>query len=539
MCLFLNIEENGKKDRSTASKEKREVTEKKTKSIKNVETEKENELQGKTNAADKTNVLENAKATVASPAVVESAKKSIVTVAEVHNTSESKEASAENSKAIIAETPDLKNDIKDPNQTEVVQKSNTVQPSAVDQNVSDPTKPTESSANKTTEQTSAQESKPVESVGAAPLPDQDAKDEKKEKEEKKQEAATETKTVEESSQEKPDDTSAKVATDITIQADDQISAKKDQASAMPDSETAKAAQDVTTEQNDGTKSTENAAEPNKTSQSDDNKAKDQTDETNQAEKKGDAVDDAKSNVDASKSFQVLPIENQQSDNLNQEIDDTGNLELPKPPTETIRKTSFTVLKSDESIDDILAGMDENQNKEMKSETGTKTLTRPKSFKILKSHDPSGEDIILHQSSDQETGGNENFEDYLNRNLTYGGKYSDSELVKSDSHFNGRRKKYKKRAKSVKQLTIVDGLSKDADSGFEPSPRTLRSSQKAQLTRAIYTASLPERPRVGDTVDGRSASSRFDQSRKPGDKSAVNMSTVSQTLQRNIRRYNLI
>lgn len=243
-------------------------------------------------------------------------------------------------------------------------------------------------------------------------------------------------------------------------------------------------------------------------------------------------DSKKANGDASKSFQVLPSENRQSDNLNQEIDDTGNLALPKPPTETIRKTSFTVLKSDESIDDLLAGMDENRNKEANTEAGDKPRTRPKSFKVLKSRDASGEDIILHQSSDQEAGGTGRFEDYLNKNLAhYGGKYSDSELMKSDGPFNGRRKKYKKRAKSVKQLTIVDGPNKDQDSGFEPSPRTMHS-QKIMSTRAIYTATLPERPRVGDIIDGRSASS---QQRKLGDKNAVNMTTVSQTLQRNIRR----
>lgn len=249
------------------------------------------------------------------------------------------------------------------------------------------------------------------------------------------------------------------------------------------------------------------------------------------------ADESEPTNDTSKSFQVLPIENQISDKqTNQEQDDTGNLSPPKP-TETIRKTSFTVLKSDESITDLMVGLEENLTHELDNGKKEKPLSRPKSFKVLNAHDASGEDIILHQSSDQETAGNENDDEYLNGIAAQrSGKYSDSELMKMDGQLNGRRKKYKKRAKSVKQLTIVDGSqqSKDQDSGFEPSPRTILS-QKMSATRTIYTASLPERPRVGDIVDGRSMSSRYEQ-RKPGDKNAVNMSTVSQTLQRNIRRF---
>lgn len=252
-----------------------------------------------------------------------------------------------------------------------------------------------------------------------------------------------------------------------------------------------------------------------------------------------ANDTPKHSIDSSKSFQVLPnTEHKSSDNQNQD-NDTGNLD---PPTEVIRKTSFTVLKSDESIDDLLLGLANEHEQAAASEHvahDAKHPTRPKSFKVLNARDASGEDIILHQSSDQETGGIDNDDEYSARNFAArSGKYSDSELMKFDGQLNGRRKKYKKRAKSVKQLTILDASlhNKDQDSGFEPSPRTLRS-QKASTIRSIYTANLPERPRIGDTVDGRSMlSTRHETQRKPGDKNAVNMSTVSQTLQRNIRRY---
>lgn len=256
--------------------------------------------------------------------------------------------------------------------------------------------------------------------------------------------------------------------------------------------------------------------------------------------------------DASKSFQVLPNSgesNANATNNNQGNDDTdSNLMPPKPATETIRKTSFTVLKSDESADDILGVVDDsNQNAPVKSVKVT--LPRPKSFKVLSEMDASGADILLQQSSDQEKSGNEDDDDYLNGNAlaNRSGKYSDSELIKFDGNANGRRKKYKKRAKSsVRQLSIGNAtmaggsnqslnkqLSRDQDSGFEPSPRAMRTIKAS--TKSIYTAPLPERPRVGDVIDSRSCSSRFEQ-RKPGDKNAVNMSTVSQTLQRNIRRF---
>lgn len=265
-----------------------------------------------------------------------------------------------------------------------------------------------------------------------------------------------------------------------------------------------------------------------------------------------AATNATKTDDASKSFQVLPVGGETTTNTNTNNqgneDAGGGLMPPKAPTETIRKTSFTVLKSDESMDDILGVVDENKNASVK--TAKTTLPRPKSFKVLGAMDASGEDILLQPSSDQEKSGNEGDDDYLNGNALAdqrSGKYSDSELIKFDGNANGRRKKYKKRAKSsMRQLSIAndptgDGSnqslnkqqSRDQDSGFEPSPRAMRTIIKPS-TKSIYTAPLPERPRVGDVIDSRSCSSRFEQ-RKPGDKNAVNMSTVSQTLQRNIRR----
>lgn len=244
--------------------------------------------------------------------------------------------------------------------------------------------------------------------------------------------------------------------------------------------------------------------------------------------------------ESSKSFQVLPG-NEPGDTVSQEQKNTGNLE-PPTDTEPVRKPSFTILKSDESIDDILADNEENQSSHVSTTSALiSPINRPKSFKILNALHPDGDDIVLQQSSDHERSGND--DDYLNESNLINqrtGKYSDSELIKYDEHLNGRKKKYKKRAKSVKTVTVVgDSLqNKDQDSGFEPSPRAIRPSKFVPSTRLIYTAALPERPRATDILDGRSCSSRLEK-RKPGDKYAVNMSQVSQSLQRNIRRYDAI
>ncbi|XP_052863840.1 uncharacterized protein LOC128270477 [Anopheles cruzii] len=76
-------------------------------------------------------------------------------------------------------------------------------------------------------------------------------------------------------------------------------------------------------------------------------------------------------------------------------------------------------------------------------------------------------------------------------------------------------------------------SKDQDSGFEPSPQAVRSKPTV-FERPTHTATLPRRSAF-TMIEERAVSSRPD-GRKPGDKSAVNMTTVQQSIHRNIRRY---
>ncbi|XP_052562273.1 inversin isoform X1 [Culex pipiens pallens] len=98
----------------------------------------------------------------------------------------------------------------------------------------------------------------------------------------------------------------------------------------------------------------------------------------------------------------------------------------------------------------------------------------------------------------------------------------------------KKRKLKKKSRSKEGDDDAQN-SKDQDSGFEPSPQSLRSKSTV-FDRPTSTAVLSKRPPAFTMLEeGRAASSRPD-GRKPGDKNAVNMTTVQQSIQRNIRRY---
>jgi hypothetical protein len=71
-------------------------------------------------------------------------------------------------------------------------------------------------------------------------------------------------------------------------------------------------------------------------------------------------------------------------------------------------------------------------------------------------------------------------------------------------------------------------SKDQDSGIEPSPRAQRSKIPGPRS------SLPTRQKAFVVAEDRPQSTRVE-GRKPGDKNAVNMTTVTQSIQKNMRR----
>lgn len=247
-----------------------------------------------------------------------------------------------------------------------------------------------------------------------------------------------------------------------------------------------------------------------------------------------AADGANTSAGPAVSFQVIPESTDSNATPQQQ---TLNIKSATAPPETpARKTSFTVLKSDESVEEVVGQDGKPRMVKVVSEKG---LARPKSFKVLRSFD-AGDDDDGAAANEAENDIEDDDDDVNVGGGGGGGEYSDSELIKSGGIAIKRRKRLKKRAKSsIKQIFAVEssgpgGLhrqhSRDHDSGFEPSPRAMRSTK---TSRAVYTA-LPERTRP-DVPDGRTCSSRQEQ-RKPGDKKSVNMTTVSQSIQRNIRRF---
>ncbi|EDV95035.1 GH24355 [Drosophila grimshawi] len=114
----------------------------------------------------------------------------------------------------------------------------------------------------------------------------------------------------------------------------------------------------------------------------------------------------------------------------------------------------------------------------------------------------------------------------------------------DGLANGRKRRLKKRVRSGAKTRsnwkhaqesrdgtdVLATTSKDQDSGFEPSPRAERT--KIPTPRTSHTA-MPRRL-IYATLDGRSCSSRLE-NRKPGDKGACDMGAVTRSIQRNIRR----
>ncbi|XP_049287631.1 ankyrin repeat domain-containing protein 12-like isoform X1 [Anopheles funestus] len=97
----------------------------------------------------------------------------------------------------------------------------------------------------------------------------------------------------------------------------------------------------------------------------------------------------------------------------------------------------------------------------------------------------------------------------------------------------KKKKIKKKPRLKEEEQQEQQSSKDQDSGFEPSPQAIRSKPSI-FERPTHTATLPRRSAF-TMVEERAVSSR-PEGRKPGDKNAVNMTTVQQSIHRNIRRY---
>ncbi|XP_049303667.1 uncharacterized protein LOC105227654 isoform X1 [Bactrocera dorsalis] len=236
--------------------------------------------------------------------------------------------------------------------------------------------------------------------------------------------------------------------------------------------------------------------------------------------------------------------------------------------EVVRKSSFQILKSDESGGESGRHQEEL---ELSDSQVFKIVSEPQ-MRLAKPYPETEASSMDDEHREAAAGDYEQDEDHidedyeneeLNKNAAgvlnrHGvgnaeGALPSSAVLGVYDYSNGRKRRLKKRVRSgpktrsnwKTKTDITDGddeqtgsyahaaqSSKDHDSGFEPSPRASKS--KIPTPRNIYTAHVPRRHTYA-TLDGRSRSGRVE-GRKPGDRGATDMTAVTRSIQRNIRRY---
>lgn len=200
--------------------------------------------------------------------------------------------------------------------------------------------------------------------------------------------------------------------------------------------------------------------------------------------------------------------------------------------------------------DIKLPLSESPKRTRKSSRDSQVSSRKssiyetESYKVLSdvASAPEVTTSILKKPSKVEDGSIEDDKDTFERELTKDGSFgripsvSDNELY-GNSEVNGRRKRFRKKGRTKSRTTIRSKSENSErgyessglmDSGFEPSPRALQ--------RRIMS------PRLAAYYQQRNASGRYSGKsdsripvRKPGDKRAVDMKSVTQRIQTNMRR----
>ncbi|KAH8268491.1 hypothetical protein KR026_007811 [Drosophila bipectinata] len=259
-----------------------------------------------------------------------------------------------------------------------------------------------------------------------------------------------------------------------------------------------------------------------------------------------------------RSFTLLPSDSADDDPVAQPSPGAGASNDPA----TERKSSFQVLKSDDSLGELDAdaskrqpGRNTNQVFQVVSE-GNAPSQLPSASELEKMDYEYEEFDDDEYDEDDPDGIDPEHDSALRRFLSSGNRHgvgnpgaggvgaAAGDGDTSEGLANARKRRLKKRVRSGNKTRsnwknaqeTRDGpgalaTSKDQDSGFEPSPRAERS--KIPTLRSAHTA-MPRRP-IYATLDGRSCSSRLE-NRKPGDKGACDMGAVTRSIQRNIRRY---
>ncbi|EDW68267.2 LOW QUALITY PROTEIN: uncharacterized protein Dvir_GJ24619 [Drosophila virilis] len=253
-----------------------------------------------------------------------------------------------------------------------------------------------------------------------------------------------------------------------------------------------------------------------------------------------------------RSFTLLPSDS---------ADDEPAATVVPVSDEPERKSSFQVLKSDDSIADLEDSPRPHDVKYSGSNQvfqvvpdGTASSKLPSASELDKPDEYEEFDDAADDDDADDI--DPEHDSALRRFLSSGARHgvggeqgatSDATAAAGvyDGLANGRKRRLKKRVRSGAKTRsnwksaqesresniALATTSKDQDSGFEPSPRAERT--KIPTPRTAHTA-MPRRP-IYATLDGRSCSSRLE-NRKPGDKGACDMGAVTRSIQRNIRRY---
>lgn len=238
------------------------------------------------------------------------------------------------------------------------------------------------------------------------------------------------------------------------------------------------------------------------------------DSTNASQNHTSSASETVDSQDPLKQSEVLPNTNNNTDSETMPAQENPtDLQTFINNKDEPRKSSFTVLASDESIDqaDPFSGTEQE---------------RPKSFKVLssleKDDDIEDEDEEYYSSDDDQ-------------------QLLDNQNVEKNRFASENKKAYKQSKQYSVDIPnrVLDKTlqqhSKDQDSGFEPSPRAMRT--KIPTPKSKYSAAMPRKQTANSSGNGRDENigSSRQEGRKPGDKNAVNMVTVSQSIQKNIRR----
>lgn len=191
---------------------------------------------------------------------------------------------------------------------------------------------------------------------------------------------------------------------------------------------------------------------------------------------------------------------------------------PPPPTEDIEKPT-AIEKCSSPVPPEPEKYDEEEYEMLENITRPKSQTPESvgSFTVLEDGDDADQKLREFEEMTQD-------EAFLNMD--------DDESEHQYFDDSSSLEKLPKRGKN-REMFEEDGFkildeSKDQDSGIEPSPRAQRSKIPGPRS------SLPTRQKAFVLTEDRPRSTRIE-GRKPGDKNAVNMTTVTQSIQKNMRR----